>query len=176
MPNFNNSKIYKLTSSQTPLCYIGSTTTSLNARYQRHKSHYGSYIRGTGKYLTAVQILKFPDVQITLVEEFPCNTKAELHVRERYYVDNTPCVNQNLPTRTQADWYRDHRTMLLSRQNQYYQDNKTERIAYQRQYNKKNAKKLYTTQQCPCGGKFQKATRSQHNGTNRHVDWFNANA
>ena len=46
MPDYSQSKIYKLTSSKTSACYIGSTTLRLKKRLTTHRSNYRQYKKG----------------------------------------------------------------------------------------------------------------------------------
>ena len=46
MPNYHNSKIYKIWSPSTDMVYIGSTTQSLALRLGGHVSTYKSFLHG----------------------------------------------------------------------------------------------------------------------------------
>ena len=43
------------------------------------------------------------DYNIHLVEECPCDNKKDLLIRERFYIDNNPCVNIRKAHRTIED-------------------------------------------------------------------------
>ena len=90
MPDYSKAKIYCIRSSQTEEVYYGSTCQPLNIRFSHHKSNLNQNI-------TSKQILQYEDAHIELIEEFPCNNKAELNIRERYYIENNICVNKRLP-------------------------------------------------------------------------------
>ena len=102
MVNYQNSKIYKIVSSQTDKVYIGSTTkTYLSQRMAEHRANYKKYSNEKFYYLTSFEIVKYDDAEIILIEAFSCETKDELHARERYWIEYTiKCVNKYLPTRT----------------------------------------------------------------------------
>ena len=72
-------KIYKLVSSQTKDIYIGSTKTTLPERFKRHQANYKS---GTtkSKYRTSFKLLKYDDVRIELIEDFPTSSKFFLEL------------------------------------------------------------------------------------------------
>lgn len=82
MPNYQNGKIYKITSPSTDKIYVGSTTQPLCKRFSDHKS-----IFNTGIIKSSSAIIMYKDCQIELIEECPCNTKRELEHREQYYLD-----------------------------------------------------------------------------------------
>ena len=122
MPDYSKAKIYCIKSSQTDEVYYGSTCWPLNVRFNGHKTN-----SKANKPLTSSQILQYTDAYIELVEEFPCNTKVELHNRERYYIENYPCVNKFIPGRTREEYRR-----------LWYEANKDKKDEYSRQYYKAN--------------------------------------
>ena len=97
------SRIYKLTSQQTPKIYIGSTKLSLNTRFILHKTKYKKQV----KYITANEILQYPDCKIELIEE--CNlNKNDLRKKEGEYIKMLDCVNSNIAGRDSKQYYKDH--------------------------------------------------------------------
>jgi len=55
------------------------------------------------------QIINRGNFQIELVENYSCETKHELHKRERFYIDNNECINHVIPTRTQKEYSELHK-------------------------------------------------------------------
>lgn len=94
MPDFTNGKIYKIVSGQTNKIYIGATTLDLKTRMDTHI--YQSKYPEIYGYTTSVEIIKYGDANIVLVEEFPCDTKDELGEREYYWKAKygSKCVNK----------------------------------------------------------------------------------
>ena len=88
MTTYYESKIYKITSEQTPDIYIGSTTKTLNTRLTRHKCEYRKYLRGKHNYVTSFEIVKYPDCKIQLLELCNFETKEELRKLEGEYIKN----------------------------------------------------------------------------------------
>ena len=93
MPNYQESKIYKLESIGG--LYIGSTTYTLSHRLSVHKAIYKRYMNGAiTSCPSSSRILEHPDCKISLIELFPCTTKQELRNREQFYIMTFPeCVN-----------------------------------------------------------------------------------
>ncbi len=93
MPNYNNGKIYKLTSQNTDMIYIGSTVQILRKRYIKHKN----YIKNNINNLSSANMFIWDDCEIELIENYPCNSKNELLKREQYYIDlyKDYCININ---------------------------------------------------------------------------------
>jgi len=97
MMSYADAKIYKLVFTGTTDCYIGSTTVSLNLRLSHHK-HQALHPDKQKQTTACHYIQTHSGVAIELVEEFPCDTKEQLNIRERYWIENTPnTVNKNLP-------------------------------------------------------------------------------
>ena len=123
MPDYSNGKIYKIHSYQTDLVYYGSTTQALCRRFSKHKSDIKR--RNT----SSKQILEYGDAMITLIELFPCGSKSELEARERFYIENNPCVNRVIPTRTKAEWTEANRGKISQQKKIWNESNRDNRKA-----------------------------------------------
>jgi hypothetical protein len=95
MPNYQNSKIYKIVGNG--LTYYGATTRPLSQRFSNHKTAYKCFsTTGRLKDNTKCHLcITDPNCVIILVENYPCNTKEELQAREYFYISNNECVNVN---------------------------------------------------------------------------------
>jgi hypothetical protein len=91
--DYENGKIYKITGGN--MTYYGSTTQILSKRLYQHKHK--------SNMCYSKKILELGNYDICLVELFPCKSKEELHMRERFYIENNECVNKNIPNRTQEE-------------------------------------------------------------------------
>ena len=101
MSKYQNGKIYKIVSSQTDQCYVGSTIRPLKERFRKHCN-----IKIQIEHnMSSQQIMKYKDATIMLLENYPCNNKKELETRERFYIETLNCCNQVIPTRTNKEWY-----------------------------------------------------------------------
>jgi hypothetical protein len=94
MPDYQNSRIYKIINLETNECYIGSTTLALSQRLAQHVGNYKRYLNGKYGYTTSFKIIEQDDYDIVLIEKFPCNSKEELHARESHYTQTIQCVNK----------------------------------------------------------------------------------
>jgi hypothetical protein len=122
MPNYANSKIYKITSGDKT--YIGSTTApTLAKRLAQHVGNYKGWKEGKGWY-SSFQLIDTGDYQITLIELCPCNSKDELTARERFWIENTVCVNKNRPGRTEQEWREANRDKIAAQKKTYRDANK----------------------------------------------------
>jgi len=127
MPDYSKGKIYCLKSSQTDEVYYGSTCLPLNIRFNGHKTQ-----SKTIKTLTSSQILQYTDAYIELVEEFPCNSRVELSIREKYYIENNPCVNKNIPGRTDKEYVEANKEKIREYKKLWYLANKDMLQAYRK--------------------------------------------
>ena len=134
--NFENPKIYALSSPHTNLLYIGSTCLSLPLRLRNHVELYKQYIKGNhNRKCSAFKLFELGDVRIETIDdcEEVCCKKALLK-RERYYIENNNCVNKNIPSRTAAESSKAHYYNHIEEKRQYYQDNKEKRLQYAKDY------------------------------------------
>ena len=91
--------IYALKNRTTDLVYYGSTKQTLNRRFIVHKSQHkrgDTYLQNT-----ASQVLSCPTAYIELCEEV---NEDNMDERERWWIENNPCVNKRLPLQTQKEW------------------------------------------------------------------------
>lgn len=51
-------------------------------------------MRGKRNYITSFRILYEDNPEIFLIELYPCNTKDELIVRERFCIETMECINK----------------------------------------------------------------------------------
>ena len=116
---YQRGKIYKLESDQTDKIYVGSTTRPLPVRISSHKSDY----KRNGPYLTAFEILKYNDVRIVLLQEFPTTSEYFLLAQERKWIETTNCVNKIIPTRTKKEYNLDKKEKLIQQRKIYYKNN-----------------------------------------------------
>ena len=86
MPDYSKGKIYKLCSNYAELPYIGSTTQTLSWRFNNHQSNFRCWEKGTRRYCSSFKVMKYADVWIELIEDFPCKTDRELKTREANFI------------------------------------------------------------------------------------------
>ena len=135
MVNYQQGKIYKIVCNTTGKDYIGSTCEQrLSQRLTKHVATYKQYLKGNKTYCSSYDLIEKGNYEIILLETYPCNSSEELRMRERFYKDNTECVNINSPISTKED----RRESSLN----YYYENKEKVQKYKRIYNEKNEEKI----------------------------------
>jgi len=106
MPNYQLGKIYKIVDNTNNNIYVGSTTEpSLARRLAGHVRNYKKWKNGKYCFTTSFKIIENDNYDIVLIENCPCDTKDELHKRERYYIENLECVNKIIVGRKNKEYY-----------------------------------------------------------------------
>lgn len=153
MVNYQLGKIYKLIS-PSGLIYIGSTCEILSKRLGGHKGDYKYYQKHKNRHFISSFILFEEDIDnidIVLIENYPCNSKDELRARERYYIDSLKCVNKNKPFLIQEDfkeynkkfckkYYEKNKEYFFQKHKKYYEKNKEKIKEYNKEYREKRKK------------------------------------
>ena len=138
---YANGKIYRLVNSVDNEEYVGSTCTTLAKRKSRHKQHARTYTtRCVYQHLNAIG---WDNVDIVLIEEYPCDSKMELERRERYWIETLkPILNKNVPTRTHQEYSIDNADKIKEYKHTYRQQNTDKLKEYAHEHYQKNADKI----------------------------------
>ena len=83
-------------------------------------------------------IIERGNYEMLLIESYPCNSKDELHRRERHFIETLDnCVNNKRPIRTKEEkkeynkeWYVENKTDILEKQKKYNDENKEQKSEY----------------------------------------------
>jgi hypothetical protein len=143
MVNYQLGKIYKIVCNTTGNIYVGSTCQpTLARRLSKHVGDYKSYLNKNKHFMTSYAIIKNNDYNIILLEAFPCNSKDELHARERYYIENIECVNKNIPTRSFKEYYDANKERISKTCKNYYETNKINILDKTKKYHETNKESI----------------------------------
>jgi hypothetical protein len=165
---YQKGKIYSIRSHQTDKYYIGSTCLGLCQRLHKHRKNYKSYLNDKGNYISSIEILKYEDHYIELLEDFSCKSKRELEKREgelqrqykndivnNYYAHNTPEqlkeqqkiyqeINKNKISENKKKYYEVNKEKILEEKKMYRDKNREKINELQKQnYQKKKEEKRY---------------------------------
>jgi hypothetical protein len=129
MSKYNNSKIYKIIDNTNGNVYIGSTFQKyITTRLASHVSNYKRYLNNNCRFVTSFEIIKNGNYDIVLIENVNCETKEQLHARERYYIEAMSCINKNIPNRSPKEWkkenYIQNKDEIIQKNKEYYTQNK----------------------------------------------------
>ena len=120
MPDYQNSKIYKIYSlSNEELVYFGSTTQRLSQRKAEHvkdskKEHYN----GSSKI-----IINYGNWKMELIQDYPCLNRLELETLEGEYIKNNKCINLMIPARTKKQYRDANRDKIRENQKKWRANN-----------------------------------------------------
>ena len=160
MLNYQLGKIYKIECNVTGKVYIGSTCEPILARrLAGHVGDYKRYLNGKFNYISSFDVLQNRNYDIVLIESYPCNSKDELHARERYYTNNIDCVNkikgQGMTNELGEKEYKKQYS------EQYYKQNKDK---LKEKFNEKH--------ECICGNCYTYANKQRHIRSVKHQQYL----
>jgi hypothetical protein len=171
MVNYQLGKIYKIVGNG--LTYYGSTCEPILARrLSSHVRLYRSYKNDKHNKTMSFDIIELGDYSIVLVECFACDTKDELHARERFFIETNECINKCIPGRAVKESYkvyRDTHKEQLKERNQRYQDTHKEQVKIYRDTHKEHTNEKFI---CNCGGRYTHVNRLVHFKTKKHLDYI----
>ena len=151
MVNYQNSVIYKISCKDESITdrYVGSTTSHLKMK-SRHKSNCNDengkeYNYPLYRFIRDHGGLKNWD--FILLEDYPCRTKKQLNIRERYWFEK---LNATL-----NDKYPDRGKVLEQKK------------VYIEKLNEKGKVKI----ECPCGSTVSKSNFAKHKRSQKHQEW-----
>jgi hypothetical protein len=150
MPDYLKGKIYLLICNITGLKYIGcSCEPILSRRLALHVKDYKRYLKNKRvDYKFSFRILENNDYNIILLEKYPCESRDELLMRERHYIETIECVNKsNNPN------YVEQRVEVLQKL-QETQDKQNNKV------------------QCECGGRYTGKNKTAHLTSKKHTTFL----
>lgn len=100
--------IYAVANPDYTKVYIGSTTSPLNKRVSEHKGSLRDFKLGKIRWVSVMDIIEEGNYEIELVEEYECDDRKQLLIREQFWIDNTVCVNTNRAFKT-PEQYKEYR-------------------------------------------------------------------
>ena len=133
MPDYSKSKIYKIVCNETGQTYYGSTTVPLSQRIGKHRRYTGC---------SSWCIIERGNYDYSLIEEFSCESKEQLHKRERWYIENNDCVNVRVEGRTQKEYKQENKEKIQEQTKQYREANKEKIQEQRKQYLEANKEKI----------------------------------
>tara|TARA_R110002153_G_C13038166_1_gene469534 strand:- start:44 stop:547 length:504 start_codon:yes stop_codon:yes gene_type:complete len=143
------------------LVYYGSTN-DLKYRMYRHKSVSNS--------CSSKQIIERGNYEYAILETHENIDKYDLIERERWYIENKPCINKTIPHRTRAEYSRKYRQDNKEKLTDYYQNNKDKFAQHNSKYYQNNKEKKFV---CECGAKLKYLGKSQHEKSKKHQRYIN---
>ena len=177
MPDYAKAKVYKIVDNTSDKIYIGSTCEpTLARRLADHVQKYKRFVKEAHHFVTSFKVLESGDYDIQLIENFPCNSKDELHAREGHFIRLLECVNKVIPGRSDIDYRLENKSKISTTQKKYRDENMVKvKMGKQAYYNNnKNAISTKSKQKynCSCGGKYTHANKHIHAKTQHHQSYL----
>lgn len=172
--DYSKGKIYKIISNLTDNFYIGSTAQKyLCDRLNNHKVEYNRWIKTNKRYCSSFELIKLEQYKIILIENYSCNSKAELQQREQFYIDKYKCDNL-------LNIHRSFNSMEYTKEyKKEWEKNKgKDRTEYYKKWNSKEEvklkKRIYDEKQkekitCICGCVISKSSMYLHKKSLKHI-------
>ena len=143
MSKYQNAKIYRIKSLHSDDEYIGSTCNSLARRMTGHRDKFNKFKNGDDNYCSSYHLFELGGEYIELIENFPCNTKQELCIKEGEHIKaSSNNVNKLIPGRTYKEWYDANKDIISEKCKLYRETHKEEIKANAKLYREVNKEKL----------------------------------
>jgi len=113
MLDYTQSKIYAIVSPNGDK-YIGSTTSTLEYRFEGHRISYFKWKDSKGGYTSSFKLFETHGIEncrIELLEAYPCSSKNELELRESELIKSNKCVNSLVPSQLSKGFVRKMRAV-----------------------------------------------------------------
>jgi len=152
---YQNGKIYKIVCNETNEIYYGSTIEKyLCSRIAKHIYD---------NKCVSKHIINRNNYYYELVENYRCNNRYELKLKEKEYILNNKCINKNIPTRTNKEYKKENKEQIAEYHKEYREKNKEKINEKNRIYYNQN-KELKVV--CDiCGSIVRKKGISRHRRT-----------
>lgn len=121
MPDYKNTKIYYIEVNGER--YYGHTTKPLHVRRYGHVADLKRGVKSKVYEFMRSLDMNPQDIELVLVEDFPCKNRTEAETRERYWIEGYGNLNETIPTQTMAEWTDKHKDRLRILRQQRYKTN-----------------------------------------------------
>lgn len=143
MPDYKNGKVYVIRNTENDSVYVGSTTQPLSRRMAGHRGDVDRRITKLYNMMNEIGIDKF---YIELIENYPCNNKEELFVREGYFIREYDSFkngyNGRIEGRSTKEYREDNKEKRKENWKTYYENNKEKIKEYNKEYCENNKDKI----------------------------------
>jgi len=171
--DYSKGKIYKIVADtdEEYKPYVGSTIQGLAERMGSHRSGYKAWKKNKQTCCNSYDLFNrfgVENCKIILVEEYSCDSKMKLLMKEREWFDKMECCNQKKPYISKEerinynkDLCNQNMEKIIKYKKEYYQANK-EQIA------EKGKEKF----ECDCGSICRKSDKTRHERSLKHQNWL----
>ena len=143
MVHYDKSIIYKICCKDVNVKeeYVGSTT-NFQRRKAQHKYRCNRINDKCYNFYIYTHIRKnggWDAFDMVEVERYKATDKANLHSRERYWIETLKAeLNGNIPTRTPKEYYEDNIEYVTERNKIWYEENREDMLKYKKEWYESN--------------------------------------
>ena len=145
--NYEKTYFYKIVCKDTSItdCYVGHTTDFTSRKYNHHKRCQN--VNGRDYDLKVYKFIRenggWENWDMVLIETLKCENVLEARAKERKLIEKmTPSLNNNIPTRSMDEYYKDNRGRLFEDKKEYYKQHQEEKRKYDMEYRENNKIKI----------------------------------
>lgn len=175
--DYSKTSIYKICCKDINITeiYVGQTTdmrrrktehkhSCINENKKGYNSNVYQFIRANGGW---------DNWDMIEIEKYNAIDGYDAKKRERYWIEELKAnLNNNIPTKTSNEWYKENKEELKGKRKDYYKENKEKLNEYQKIYSKNNKEKEKKIT-CECGCELLKYCLAKHLKTKKHQDLLN---
>jgi hypothetical protein len=136
MPDYAKTKIYYIPVGDKR--YYGHTTQKLCGRKGGHVRNFKSEKKSLIYKALREANLDWKDVQLVLVEDFPCKNVEQARARERHWIEKYGTLNKNLPGRSKSEYREDNKQDISDYNKDYYANHRDEMLERHRLWENEN--------------------------------------
>ena len=168
MPNYQETKIYKIYNTINDDIYIGSTTLKLCERMRDHRTRHKTQAYTHLLLYKAFAEHGIDNFYIELIEKCPCNDKDEAHKKEGEWIRNLkPSLNKALPGRTKKEYHEHYKTYFSECNKSWYKNNKDRVLETAKSKYQASKEDRLQKIQCECGCIIAKSSWWSHKKTKK---------
>jgi hypothetical protein len=162
MPNYSNSKIYKILNHTDDKVYVGSTVEPLSKRMTKHRHEPNR--RTNYELYQHMNTIGVNSLYMELIENYECSDIYELRAKEGEWIRKIGTLNKVVAGRTKTEWYIDNTEQIKERMREYNLNNKEQIQAMKQQYYNDNQEhfKQYRLEHKEHNNEYNKQYREQH--------------
>lgn len=148
--DYKNGKVYVIRNVVNDKVYVGSTTQILSKRFHKHKHQINCQRHKNYPLYVAMREIGVENFYIELIENFPCNSKEELHAREGHYIREFNSYKEGynalVSGRDKQQYYQEEKEYVNQHNKENYEKNKEERLKKNKEYYEKNKETILKQQ------------------------------
>ena len=172
MTDYSKSKIYIITNSINEETYVGSTTESLKSRLYHHICNSKNRPGNNNKLYEHMSKHSTDAFSISLLEEYPCKSKADLELKEAEYIKQQGTLNLIVPKRTKTQWDLEKPGKRKDYQKKWRDEHVEYRAEYSKDYRTNNLEHIKTYYKekikCECGCEVARGNINGHRNSEKH--------